>query len=328
MQRKKVETLFPLINSKVTGYRGKWVLGHCPFAPWRHESGDAHPSFAIEANDSKKSIFKCFSCAQGGDLMHLQSLLTEALHKSKAPGYQMGKALELIAEEFSALEFDKNLPEYGETPVQEDYVFPDQWLASFPPVGAFPAAVAYLASRGVKKSLYEAIDLRYDHIQNRVCFPYRNSKGQLMGVQGRYAADKVPAHILRYYFYKHKGHLNTHAWLGEDAMDLDRPLVLVEGPFDYASTIRAYPNVVASFSAGLSQAKLQRIADAAEIVTFYDAGKGGDQARQIVGKFFAKLKVPVSHVVPQNAGGDPGSMLDSAEVGAHLTNHVKLLYKD
>ena len=131
MKKSKVEALFPLINSKVTGYRGEWVLGHCPFAPWTHVGGDSHPSFAISAFDNKKSIFKCFSCNRGGDLLHLQSLLTEQLHKAKLPGYQMGKALELVSDEFTDMEFDKDLPDYGDHTETVDCPFPEPWLASF-----------------------------------------------------------------------------------------------------------------------------------------------------------------------------------------------------
>lgn len=328
MKKTSVQALFPLINSTVNGFRGRWVEGYCPYGPWRHDNGASNPNaFGIEAHENQKSLFKCFSCGMGGDLMHLQATLSEYLRKNKLPGYQMGKALELISAELDEMEFDKDLPDYSEAAKPTDHVFPEKWLASFPAIELFPQALAYLASRGVKKPLYQALGLRYDPMQNRICFPYRNFKGELMGLQGRYAANKVPANTLRYYFYRHMGNLNMHAWMGEDQLDLDKPLVLVEGPFDYASTYRAYQNVAASFSAGLSFQKLSRLSDASSIVTFYDAGKGGDSARQRVHEYFGKKGTPVVDVIPENDGGDPGSMLDQHEVGYHLTNHVKLLYK-
>lgn len=327
MKKSKVEALLPLIGSKVTGHRSMWVLGSCPYAPWRHETGDANPSFGIRADDTKKSIFKCFSCNMAGDLLHLQLTLNEYLHKDKLPQYKMGSALDLIGDEMADLEFDTNIPDYVETSPLVDFVFPEKWLASFKPVAVFPEAVAYLASRGIQKTLYRALDLRYDPFLKRVCFPYRNAKKELMGLQGRYAAKTIPKDTLRYYFYRHQGHLNQQCWMGEDHMNLDKPLVLVEGPMDYAKVFQVYPNVVAAFSSGISQDKFFRIADAAEIITFFDAGKGGDAAREATKKFFKHLKdvkhTPLLHLIPPNAETDPGAM-SAAEVAHHLVEYVKL----
>ena len=102
-------------------------------------------------------------------------------------------------------------------------------------------------------------------------------------------------------------------------MNLDSPLVLVEGPFDYTSVYRAYPNVVASFTSGLSVEKCKRLGLASELITFYDHGSGGDAARKRLDEVFPKL--PITHLIPTEQQEDPGNM-SLEEIQELLTEYV------
>lgn len=315
MNAKSIENFLTLMNSRKTGVRGDWVLGHCPLGPWNHGGKDHDPSFGIKVGASKKSVCKCMSCGFGGDLMDLVMEVRRLQRKVPAPGYNLTLAGPAALHESDELDLTDSLgdiPEYGSV---DNHLlpepFPEWWLDSFKPVCKFPEAVGYLASRGVSPSMSSFLDVRYDPSRRRVGFPFRSFSGEIMGMQGR-AIDED--NELRYFQYGFKEHRNGSVWMGEDRVDLDRPVVLCEGPLDMTSILRAYDNVLASFTSGLSLEKLRRIQDACEIVTFYDFGKGGSAARARIAEFFGCI--PVSHIIPTESQDDAGNMGFEAVVSA------------
>ena len=228
--------------------------------------------------------------------------LKELLGKDRT-GYDFETALQLIANEEDDLDlmikdYKEPSPEYSD----EIVVFPEWWLDSFEPAWKFPSAKKYLKNRGIKKKTCLALDLRYDTQRKRICFPIRDWDGYLVGLHGRtIEKDGQP----RYYAYGYQEHRNRLPWIGEHSVDLDKPVVLVEGPFDYAKVYQQYKNVLCSLSVGLSKSKCRRIADAGDLVTLYDHGKGGDSARDALDKYLTSMKV---HLIPTEKQGDPGNM--------------------
>lgn len=318
MKKERIKQLLPSLNSKATGFRNGWVQAHCPVV-WNHGGKDAHPSFGVKETTNRKSICHCWSCGAGGDLLDLVYDIRKHLKQEFVDGYDLPTALQLIAAELDELDIDpSSIPDYDAAPEKKELVFPDSWLASFKSATHFTDAMKYLHSRGIPNAWVEKHDIRYDPQQKRVCFPYRNFKGELMGVQGR---SLDPDSNLRYYQYGYLGHRNGHVWMGEDSVNLDMPVVLCEGPFDRASIMRVYPNVVASFTSGVSKEKLMRVSDAVDIVTLYDYGNGGDAARGFVDKYLKK--VPRHHCIPSEEEDDAGSM-GVPQLVAHLQDHVKL----
>lgn len=230
--------------------------------------------------------------------------------------------MQLIANEFADLDFDMgSIPDWEESPIKKnEIVFPESWLASFKRLEMFPVALQYVKKRGLSMAMIKALDLRFDPVQKRVGFPFRNFKGQLMGIQGR-SIELIPHNDLRYFQYGYQQHRNMHAWMGEDKLDLDRPVVVLEGPFDYASVFRVYPNVAASFTSGLSNEKVRRLSDACEIITFYDYGKGGDAARKKIREVLKGM--PIIDIIPTEEQDDAGAM-DEEDVAQYLQEHVTL----
>ena len=95
-------------------------------------------------------------------------------------------------------------------------------------------------------------------------------------------------------------------WLGEDWLDLDKPVVVVEGPVDLAKVMAVYRNVASPLFANPNYSKICRVADAMEVITFLDRGTGGDSGRE---KFSKILKYSVvSHILPPGSYKDPGEM--------------------
>lgn len=291
--------------------RTGWVISTCPFAPWKHESGvDRNPSFgvSVEGNDlNKRQVYHCFSCQATGLFDDLPFNLRELYREDSKgrPRPNFGEALQIIvADEDDDLDLD-NLPDYDEPKIDPDDVvpWPDWYLESFKSVWGFEAALAYLGTRQISDPVIKNLDLRFDTSRERVCFPIRDFENRLVGLHGRHISD----HPLRYYAYGFEGRRNRLPWLGEHWIDFDLPVLLVESVFDLASVLRVYSNSMCGLSAGLSDAKLQRVRGALSYVTLYDHGTGGDRAREAISRVLAPGS-HVNHAVPTEAQGDPGEM--------------------
>jgi 5S rRNA maturation endonuclease (ribonuclease M5) len=320
MKEAQIKQLLLLLNSKSTSRRAGWIEGPCVLGPWRHGGKDNNPSFAIHAETSKKSICKCLSCGFGGDLFDLVFEVRRLMAKSPATGYDLPKASMMVNSEFDEMELTSaDIPEYEDAfAVKLDNPFPETFLDQFQPLWQSNIAMNYMMSRNVPLLVCKALNVVWDKHQKRVGFPFRNSAGKLMGVQGR-AVDA--SNELRYYQYGYLGERNMQAWMGEDHLNLDEPVIVCEGPLDNARIFQHYPNVAASFTSGLSVAKIKRLADATDIITFYDHGKGGNAARE---KLHSVLTgASIIDIIPTAEEGDAGAMTDDA-IREYLTPHVSL----
>lgn len=329
MKLDQIRALLPHIGSKFTGTRTGWVLCTCPMV-WRH-GGKRSEAFAVSVSPKKRSRVKCLSCGYSGDLRDVMFDVSFELkkHEEFRPRYNLALAASMINSEFVDMDIDvAHIPEYDEPVLKMEVMFPEQWLTSFQKIQKFPKAMHYCAGRGLSPQVLLDLDVRYDPLQERVCFPFRNKKNELMGLQGRYIGNlptKDDKHdevgILRYFQYGYQGHRNSHVWLGEEKLNLDMPVVTCEGPFDYAKIFMVYPNVAASFTSGLSRTKAKRVGDADSIITFYDFGAGGDNARHYLEKYLPNM--PMLHIVPTEDEGDPGAM-SIAVIRDTLKDHVEL----
>lgn len=328
MKPEKIKQLLKLLGSNAIGSRTGWVLATCPMR-WNHGS-ELSAAFAVSTDPKKKSRCKCLSCGYSGDLTDLLLDIRFGLRKNKEfeGHFQLAAAAPMVAAEFEEMELtSSDIPDFEAKTKQVQTVFPSQWLASFNPIGKFPHAVKYCTDRGVLKSTLLDLDVRYDPMQERVGFPFRNFKGEIMGMQGRYIGsgptkdDKHDEGTLRYFQYGYKGSRNMHCWMGENTINLDEPVVLCEGPFDYARIYQHYENVLASFTSGLSMTKIKRVSDADSIITFYDHGKGGDAARASIKKYLPGY--PIVDLIPTAKEGDAGAMTPE-RIEALLKEHVAI----
>ena len=246
--------------------------------------------------------------------------IARLLKKSSATGYNMAMAGLLINAEHDEMELDMaSIPEYGESEAKVDSPFPEEWLAMFQPVCDSIEGMEYLRSRNIPLLMVKSLGVVFDPLQNRVGFPFRNREGKLMGLQGR--AIYSPAK-LRYFQYGYLGTRNAQCWMGENTANLDQPMVLCEGPIDFARIAQHYQNVAASFTSGLSVDKIKRLVDCDTFITFYDHGKGGDAAREKLKKTLPKASFV--DIIPTEEEGDAGALKD-AKLREYLEPHLTLL---
>lgn len=326
MTPERIKKLLPAIASRLKGQRTGWVLATCPML-WKHGK-DGSDAFAISYDAKKRSRCKCLSCGYSGDLEDL--LLDISYSLKKAPEFKhrfhISQAAAMVHSEFLDMDLVvTDIPEFNAKVDKHESLFPEQWLESFKGVFEFPQAVDYCVNRGIEETTLTALDVRYDAVQERVCFPYRNFKHELMGLQGRYIgklpprSDDFPDNPLRYFQYGYMKKRNPHIWMGENTLNMDSPVVVCEGPFDFAKIWQAYENVAASFTSGLSMTKCRRLGDADEIITFYDYGHGGDSARAALRKYLPKM--PFVDLIPDLKQEDAGAM-SMEDIHGYLAEHL------
>lgn len=289
--------------------KDEWQDVRCPLAAYKHNGGvDNNPSFGVSRNDTGESICKCWSCGFKGSP---ETLLFELIGLSK---------LQLIANLVDFKAAWGALAQEPDTPVislpepvnyssegggDSHVIFSEEWLQSFVKCYDHP----YLKERGVSKKIAARLDIRYDNFRGMVCYPIRDCLGNLIGLQGRSAIGSN----CRFRLYDWQGQRNNQVVGNLNNIRFEKPVVLVEGWFDMASVLRVYDNVIPTFTSSISQAKLELLEDAEIIISMYDYGTGGDNAREILGDWCAGER-SLHHILPTVEEGDPGNMTQNSIV--------------
>jgi hypothetical protein len=303
--------------------RAKWVVSNCPLQAWEHKdgkSGDDVFGVRLEQGDPFCNCFACGYHGSGADLV----LKMRNFNAGEPHGeYDFKKAMELCVKADDEVVFDFEPIDYEEALLankNDVTIFDKWWVETFPLAIHSPAAMKYLTvERGIEPAVIEYLELRYDPHQNRVCCPLRNTKEQYIGLHGRAMSDDIDP---RYRMYLYKGKNNPQYWLGENWVDTDRPVVIVEGYFDLAATLPVYDNVTSPLFANPSIEKLMRMAHVSEFITFFDHGTGGDKGRERIDKVFGKTHV-ITHVVPPPHRKDPGAC-NFGEIASVLAPHIPI----
>jgi hypothetical protein len=299
--------------------RGTWTESECPLQPWKHDQGKSSPKvFGIRVEEGD-SLTKCFACGWAGSQLDLLVRLKQLNSKEHAHNYPFGELTQMVYDAEANAEFDpdeigiEELLSQKKEPLHE---FPEWWLESFTPYHASQDALAYLAQRQVPECIAEALDLRYDSAQRRLCFPVRDFNGMLVGLHGR-ALDEDTEPRYRMYRYAKKN--NPLVWLGEHWLDPNKPVIAVEGPFDLAQTVRVFRNTVTPLFAVPGLDKMKRMGDVLTWGTLLDRGTGGNQGRVRFTQAYPDAHI--THLLPPDHCKDPGAMTvqELAEViGEHF----------
>ena len=303
---------------KRTGY----VISACPLGPWNHSEGKSSPEVfgvKIESGDPHCS---CFACGYHGTLGALVQRMVGLNKMSPRIEAKWAHANQLVWEAEETQEFDFDIPGIEEVMAAKKeglHAFPEWWLGGFPGAWEVGWARAYLNTRNVSKAVCDALDVRCDPNEQRLCFPVRDFAGELRGLHGRAVDESVDP---RYRMYTHGKKNNPVVWLGESWIDLTKPIVVVEGPFDLASVYPVYRNVCTPLFATPSFEKIRRMSDALEWVTLFDRGAGGDAGRERVSAALSADHL-IYHLHPPKGRKDPGEM-NKNELVALLSPVVRL----
>lgn len=314
-----IRQLAAVLNTPIRGPRGGWFTIGCPFAATHHKNGvDRNPSMRISESAGSVSRWRCFSCDHGGEM-------AEILVELKALGYQLDYAslLDIMRQEQEGIEIAVLSTEDEIDPAR--ITIPEDWLQQFKKTQISPAATIYLNKRGIGLGLQMRWDLRYDVDRQRVMFPIRDFAGNLRGAQGR---ALVPGDMPKYLHYAYPDFqtgvvIGSHFWYGEDKIDFDQPIVVVEGPIDAVATSGAYTNVVAAMgSSAMMQTKLDRLSAAEKIITFFDHGPAGDIARNRIRHWCSGKRLIVDVMPPPGTDPLSGKPLDPGSTPTQIIRQL------
>jgi len=299
MDKQKIQLLLGALRIKGSQV-GDWMQASCPFAPFRHNNGtDNHPSWAVSIAENGESHHACYSCRSHGSMFELVMDLRRLYKKNEVPADADWKAaVELSLEDGE----DALVDDFDDMETKKPTLtlFPEVWVKSFLPGHMHP----YLKERGIPQGIAHELEFRYDSDKQRICLPSRDRCGRLVGFYGR---DVTGLSDLRYLTYKYQGGWNPHHWIGEDKVSWDDPVILTEGPMDYARGYLTTKQMLASNTSAVTYKKLDRLKDAPMLITMYDLGTGGDNARKEITKWSMKNKVPLLNLIPDTVYGDLGA---------------------
>lgn len=328
MKKQQIREFLKLLGAKVpvSQSRAGWVVSNCPLCHWRHENGESSPEVFGVKIESGDSFCNCFACDFHGSQTDLVIEMRRLNKLDNHGEFGFKQALDMVMKAEEEMDLDAlDSPDieemlFGEG--QQDHIFPDWWLSTFPAWDTVKFARDYVKERGIHPKVASMLDLRADTQQERLCFPVRDFSGNLRGLHGRAIHDGVEP---RYRMYLQAKKNNPLIWLGEHWIDLDQPIVVVEGPMDLAHVMQVYRNVASPLFSNPNYLKINRIADALEVVTLLDRGTGGDKGREKLGG--ALKHSMVTHLKPPVQYKDPGDM-PPEEIAELLADHVPLKKDD
>ena len=268
----------------------KWQNASCPFAPWRHRNGtDRRPSFGVKVQDTGQSVYYCHGCHSHGKLHDLY----DELGRLRGVDYREERKRVVLEEA-------RGFPSFEDAPMlvdDEDDLTP---LSEVAYRGLFRnpfevcVAREYLEQRRVTERAGEVLELGFDPDEQRITFPVRDHQGRLMGFTGRSLLLPPQCPVGRPYpkVRDYYGLPKKHLLLGENLIEVGKPIFVVEGLFDFAHLIsrgiQEYANVVAMMGSTLTHQKASRLIawgedvymlpdndEAGNTCLFGNSGKGG-----------------------------------------------------
>lgn len=184
------------LSLKETGYSKKTRIGLCPF------HADRHPSLHVNVKDQ---YYKCFACGEGGDLFKFVQ---------KMEGCDFREALKKLAGWYGLSDTDdwqpvKYPPVRREQPTKPveliNPIYVDNLLRNHQMV--LGLLEEYVPDNEILRDTYKTFEvgvassfLPYDYNDfcNRLIFPIRNERGDLVAFAGRYQGDTKGTNIRKY----------------------------------------------------------------------------------------------------------------------------------
>ncbi len=307
MKEEQAKGFLKALGCKPEYNGGPWVRCSCPLAPWLHDSGkDSNPSFGLSISDDKASHYNCFSCQSGSAEELLQtlemyasgSLLSHAKYNFPAARAYLEQEAQDVFPLGEFTEFD-----HDET--KEFYEWPAYFIDSFHPAAYSKKAYDYLMGRGVTPQQVIDRNIRYDPKRNMVVFPFHSVYGKLAGARGRNIGQDGPPH----HDYSWNKTNNTGlVWYNEEALNLEQPVIIVEGQFDYLTVARAYPPTMANLTAKPTPPKMKKLQQCPGVILLLDNDKTGVKAAEKYVTFCDQNNINVAVLTLPEGIKDPDQM--------------------
>lgn len=276
------------INVDTTSLRsnGPQLVIPCPLAKWFHAKGtDSNPSLSIKYGDTTSwTVFKCFACKEGGKLWQL---VDSYGHLSKNEEIQK-LALTLINSDKPTLSaklksMSHEIDDWYSPETKRKVSLNPDCLDSFDHFRDSKRCCLYLNRRNVPLHIADKFNLLYDPRQERIVFPVKDRKRNLVGAVGRAVGDKQP----RYFNYF--GFSAGESLGGVCRLSSSNTVLLVEGFFDllhcYEWCKELDVDVVCSWRSEITSMQASLLGDMDKTIqVWYDQDMAGTKGFTIVKK--------------------------------------------
>jgi DNA primase len=315
---------------------GSNYLGLCPF------HAEKTPSFNV---NPAREIFHCFGCGAGGNafsfVMKIEGVsfpeavkllarksgieieerqLTPSEKKSQDEHVQFLRINDLTASYYRSILLNGQEGEPARQYLSNRSVEPD--ISEAYRLGFAPdrrdGLVKHLKNNGVE--LDSALKLGvvrksdagwYDLFRNRLIFPIRDARGQVIAFAGRVLDASLPKYINspESPLY-HKSSVLFGLDMALPSIRTGNSVIIVEGYFDHLALYRAgFQNVVATCGTALTGTHAGLIKRHAEkVYTLFDSDNAGKKATIRSMELFLEQRIP-AYVVSLPSGDDPDSFL-------------------
>lgn len=318
-------------------------LGLCPF------HGEKTPSFNV---NPAREIFHCFGCGAGGNafsfVMKMEGLsfpeavkllarksgieieerqLTPAEKKSQDERQQFHRINELVTAYYRSVlqkgQEGEQARKYLAGRAVENEIS-EAYRLGFAP-DRRDGLVKHLKNNGVDLEIALKLGIVrkgdagwYDLFRNRLIFPIRDAKGQVIAFAGRVLDSSLPKYINspESPLY-HKSAVLFGLDMALPAVRTENAVIIVEGYFDHLALYRAgIRNVVATCGTALTAAHAVLIKRHAErVYTLFDSDGAGKKATIRSMELFLEQRLP-AYVISLPDGDDPDSFMANNPVDA------------
>ncbi len=167
----------------------------------------------------------------------------------------------------------------------------------------------------------------YDLFRNRLIFPIRDARGQVIAFAGRVLDEALPKYINspESPLY-HKSSVLFGLDMALPSIRTSNSVIIVEGYFDHLALYRAgVQNVVATCGTALTGTHAGLIKRHAErVYTLFDSDNAGKKATIRSMEFFLEQRIP-AYVISLPAGDDPDSFLSKHSTDLFIEQRNKAL---
>lgn len=240
MDSETVKILLSTITNDPIYDGGDWIRTNCPLAFHTHHNGtDSTPSFGISVADDGSSVCHCFTCSDKA--YPIETLLHNLWIMSGEYPKQAGRILagSRDVDAFRAKTYrdiwERKLEDIVPEPIPLE-CFNDVPLVthSNDPMAFF--VIDYFEKRGISKETLAYYSMRFWKKNGSMVFPYGLSDGYTYSLRQRNLDMKIIYSLtpeilghkeLRFYTPRETG-----VWFGLDSINMDVPVVLVEGESD------------------------------------------------------------------------------------------------
>lgn len=287
----------------------------CFMSPYRraHRYGqDRRPSMGVSINSTGFSLVHCFACQYSATFLVALEEFEEKSEQDLSDVIKKARSFEQL--DPYAVVRSVARAEVKKTEVIVDEALLDEYEVkrrdgSIQKVPLVLGAHKVILDRGLTVDTLKAWNSRWDSTFQRVMFPVRNFKGQLVGGVGRAVGDSKIKYFNYYHFDK------SMFLFGEHMTTRDRPVVLVEGQLDaillwqYFKEKGVEADVVALAGANPSKVQLQKVVRNWDtVVLFLDNDFVGWDGTKIIARAIQQ-KVLLKVMTYSTKGGDPAELV-------------------